>query len=241
MVRNILIALCCGIAVFCGARCALANLVANPGFETGDFTGWTVTGDGIGIDTVFPNTGNFDAFFSALTTDPNPGVLSQMLATTASQSYILSFALLDEAGFSGDTFTVTLGGFTAVITGDQAAPPGNLPSGYTAEMFAVPSADIAGDDTLAFQGLNDLASGIDWNLDDVSVTAAAAVPEPPTMALLAIALLASFSLGLSSRLRRVCLDHPVEQAASRADGYQDRRDRMGSEPPPTFESLRGQT
>jgi len=209
MVRNLLIAVCLGLTTFCGARGAAANLVANPGFETGDFTDWTVTGNGIGIDTIFPNTGCCDAFFSALTTDPDPGVLSQVLATTADQSYTLSFALLDEAGFIGDTFTVTLGGFTASITGDQAAPPGDLPSGYTVEMFAVPSADIAGDDTLAFQGLNDPTVGIDWNLDDISVIAVTAAPEPPTVALLAIALLACFALVMSERLRRGRLDHPV--------------------------------
>jgi hypothetical protein len=208
MVRkiNILIVLCFGLATFCGGRSAAANLVANPGFETGDFTGWTVTGNGIGIDTVFPNTGNFDAFFGALTTDSNPGVLSQILATRAGQSYTLSFTILDEAGFSGDTFTVTLGGFTAVITGDQAAPPGDLPSGYTAEVFAVPSADIAGGDTLAFQGLNDPTIGIDWNLDDVSITA---VSEPPAVALLGTALIACFALASPRGSRRLRLRHPV--------------------------------
>jgi hypothetical protein len=173
-------------AAMCGPAAA-ENLVLNPGFETGDFTDWTVTGDGIAIDNAFPNTGCCDAVFTATTTDPNGGVLSQTLSTEAGKSYTLSFAVLDEAGFSGDTFTVQFGGFSETITGDEAAPPGNLPSLYTAETFIVPALDIIGGATvLSFKGLNDPSLGIDWNLDDVSVTASA-VPEPSTWVLLALA------------------------------------------------------
>ena len=208
MSRNSLISLCLavittGTAQWSG-RAEAANLVANPGFETGDFTGWTVTGNGIAIDMVFPNTGCCDAVFGALTTDPNPGVLSQTLATMAGQSYTLSFALLDEAGFSGDSFIVKLGDFTTTITGDMAAPPGDLPSGYTAQSFTVPGADITGTSAiLSFEGLNDPAIGIDWNLDDVSVTAsAAAVPEPSAAGLLATALGVCLGFVVPVRRRR---------------------------------------
>ena len=173
------------IAAMCGSAAA-ANLVLNPGFETGDFTNWTVTGDGIAIDNAFPNTGCCDAVFTA-TTDPDAGFLSQTLSTEAGKSYTLSFAVLDEAGFSGDTFTVQFGGFSATITGDEAAPPGNLPSLYTTENFIVPALDIlSGVLVLSFKGLNDPSLGIAWNLDDVSVTASA-VPEPATWILLALA------------------------------------------------------
>src|SRR5271165_3381668 len=135
---------------------AAANLVANPGFETGDFTDWTVTGDGISIDSVFPNTGLFDAAFSALTTDGDPGVLSQVLTTSPGQDYAISFALLDEAGFPGDSFIVTFGAFTTTITGDMAGPPGTLISGYTAFSFSAPGADVPGSSTaLSFEGLQD--------------------------------------------------------------------------------------
>ncbi len=162
-----------------------ANLVLNPGFETGDFTDWTVTGDGISIDSVFPNTGLYDAAFSALTTDPNPGVLSQALSTSPGQSYTISFALLDEAGFPGDSFIVNFGAFTTTITGDMAGPPGDLPSGNTAITFTAPGADVPGSSTaLSFEGLQNPLASQDWNLDDVSVSA---VPEPSTWALLLVA------------------------------------------------------
>jgi hypothetical protein len=177
----------CSIAVALSGPAARANLVLNPGFETGDFTDWSVTGDGISIDTLFPNTGCCDAAFTATTTDPDAGVLSQTLSTMVGKSYTLSFAVLDEAGFSGDTFTIQFGGFSATITGDTAAPPGDLPSLYTAETFAVPGADIvSGSTVLAFEGLSDPISGINWNLDDASVTAVS-TPEPSTWALLVVA------------------------------------------------------
>lgn len=165
-----------------------ANLVLNPGFETGDFTDWTVTGDGILIDSSFSNTGTYDAAFGAPTNDPDPGVLSQALTTSPGQSYTLSFALLDEAGLPADLFTVNFGAFATTITGDQAASPGSLPSGYTAFTFTTPGSDVSGaSTTLSFEGLNDNAA---WNLDDVAVTAAtsgAAVSEPSTWALLLVA------------------------------------------------------
>ena len=152
--------------------------------------------DGVAIDTVFPNTGCCDAVFSAASTDAHPGILSQTLVTMPSQSYSLDFAVLDEAGFSGDSFKVSFGGFTATITGDKAAPPGDLPSFYTAVSFTVPGADVTGANTLlSFEGLSDPFSGIAWNLDDVSVAPAAPapVPEPASLLLLAAALAAGAS------------------------------------------------
>jgi hypothetical protein len=161
-----------------------ANLVTNGGFENENLDGfgnpispppgWTITGDGISIDSTFSYTGTYDIAFGATASDPSPGKLSQLIATTHGQAYNLSFALVDEIGQSTDTFTVTLGGFSQTITGDQA------PFSYTTETFVVPGADITGASTaLSFVGINNIA---DWNLDDVSVTAVA-IPEPPTMLL----------------------------------------------------------
>jgi hypothetical protein len=206
MFRTLLIALCLGLVAICGGR-ARADLVVNGGFETetpaGCQTaanpsacnvpppGWTITGDGVSIDTAFPHTGTYDIAFATASTDPNIGMLSQALTTTVEQNYTLTFFVMDEAGFPLDTFTVSYGGFTDTITGDEA------PFAYTQETFTVPGAGTA---NLTFEGINDIAA---WNLDDVSlVLQSAAVPEPAAGILFGTALILWLCLFLPGRLRR---------------------------------------
>jgi hypothetical protein len=168
-------AVCAALAISGGP--AMAELVTNGGFETGDFSGWTVTGDGISVDNVFPKTGLFDAAFGASSVDSDPGMLSQVLTIVPGHDYTLAFALTDESGAPTNSFTVTIGNFSAPITGDQAGPA------YTPELFNVPAADLIGTTTtLSFSGTNDTGA---WNLDDVSVTSVGvAVPEPSSAAML---------------------------------------------------------
>jgi hypothetical protein len=205
MFRTFLMALGLGLVALCGGR-AQADLVVNGGFETqtppGCQTlansspcnvppaGWTITGNGVSIDTAFPHTGTYDIAFATASTDPNIGTLSQSIATTVGQNYTLTFFVVDEAGFPLNTFTVSYGGFTQRITGDQAA------FAYTEESFTVPGAGTA---NLVFKGINDIAA---WNLDDVSLNAvAAAVPEPAGAVLLWTALFAWLGLISCRRLR----------------------------------------
>jgi hypothetical protein len=171
MVRNTLIALALSAtALFAAANAqAQANLVTDGNFAAdtlGDAPSppWTSSG-GVYIDNV--NTCCGDSQDAAL---PSFGTLSQTLPTSPGGSYVIDFSALDEAGFPLDTLTVSLGSFSATITGDEAVS-------YSEFTYVVPSADIAGDDTLSFSAYN--LFGLDWNLDDVSV-----VPEPSSMALL---------------------------------------------------------
>jgi len=206
MSRTLLIALCLGLVAICGGR-ARADLVVNGGFEmqtpAGCQTstnpsncdvpppGWTVTGDGVSIDTVFPNTGTYDIAFATSSTDPNVGMLSQAITTTLGQNYTLTFFVMDESGITLNTFTVSYGGFTATITGDQA------PFSYTEESFTVPGAGTA---NLEFQGINDIAA---WNLDDVSLNPqSTGVPEPAGGVLLGTALILWLGLVMRGRLHR---------------------------------------
>jgi hypothetical protein len=204
MFRNTLISACFAItALWIGQ--ARANLVANGDFETGNLNGWTVspgTAD-IGIDSTFPNNGNFDAFFG----NP-PGTLSQSLITVPGTDYVLSFAVFDEFSAFSDTFTVTFGGFSQTITGDQANP-----SYFTVGPVDVPGSDItAGNTNLSFTGLVDPLLLIPprlWHLDDVSVTPAAiGVPEPSALVLLVSALIGLMAFALPGWRRRLPLSQP---------------------------------
>jgi hypothetical protein len=206
MSRTLLIALCLGLVATCCGR-ARANLVVNGGFETEAPSncqtpanpstcnlpppGWAVAGDGVSIDTAFPHTGIYDIAFARPSTDPNVGMLSQAITTTLGQNYTLTFFAVDESGFPFNMFTVSYGGFTDTITGDEASFV------YTEESFTVPG---AGAQNLVFEGINDIAA---WNLDDVSLNLqSTGVLEPAGSALLGTALMLWLGLVMPGRLHR---------------------------------------
>jgi hypothetical protein len=80
-----------GLALM-AAPLSRANLIVNGGFETGNFSGWTVSGNtgatGVGNDYSTPY-GNYSADLGAVT---NLDYLSQSFATTVGDVYQVSFA-----------------------------------------------------------------------------------------------------------------------------------------------------
>ena len=78
-----------------------ANLVQNGGFEIGDFTGWTQSGNTgyTSVQSSFPLSGTFSAFFGPIGSD---GFISQALVTTPGQSYTVSFWLQNGASGAND-------------------------------------------------------------------------------------------------------------------------------------------
>jgi Viral BACON domain len=71
------------------------NIVLNGGFETGDFTDWTLNTNGVHGDSVVDNgaTGispNSGSYFAALGQAGSLGYISQILPTVTNQSYLLS-------------------------------------------------------------------------------------------------------------------------------------------------------
>ena len=146
---------------------ARANLVANPGFETGTFSGWMFDPTFMAIDMSIPHSGTFDALLASGGADLQ---LQQTITTVPGQLYNVSF-WLDNAGGTPNDFSASFAGVTFFSTTNASAFP------YTLETGTVTATGTSS--LLSFSMRQDPAF---WNLDDVSVIA---VPEPSTWAILA--------------------------------------------------------
>jgi hypothetical protein len=148
------------------------SLVENGGFETGDFTGWTLVGNTIVYESrgrseiynavepassypLVAHTGEYGAFLG----DNELATLSQTLATAAAQSYLLSLWLDNPTSGSGQEFLVNWNGGTIFgLTNPPAFTWTNLE-------FIVPG---AGAGTVLQFGAENVPNY--FGLDDVSVT-----------------------------------------------------------------------
>ena len=169
---------------------AAANIVSNPGFESGDFTGWVTSAPtfGIGVDTYASdvNSGTYGVYFGSNPDTPLiASNLSQQLATVAGDQYTLTFWLSEyQADEVGGFFTASMGGNVLVNLTDVAQQ--NFTQ-YTATFTASSATTL-----LAFQALN--LPGF-FGLDDISVintstTPPPSVPAPPALLNVFIGLLA---------------------------------------------------
>ena len=172
------------MAVLIASAGQVQAAVINGGFETGDLTGWTVSGAELGVaDSNFPRSGSYS--FVGYQND-GFATLSQNFSTLAGAEYELDFwssASSDPGNIlryqldAGPIFTVSQQPTYALTTGSFTA------SGSTT--------------TLSFLFETDSGTGV-WLIDDVSVTqTSAAVPEPTSMAIFGLG-----ALGLAYRARR---------------------------------------
>lgn len=159
------------------AQAAHANLVINPGFETGNGSNWTVTRAGSGSDLFFwsgyrgqsPHTGNYFAHFGA--TGNENDTITQTISTTPGSTYVFSFWLNNVLDPTASYFTASWNG-NAVL---NLTPSNDSSFNWTQFSFAVTATGSS--TAIGFAGRNAPAAIF---LDDVSVTVSA-VPEPTTM------------------------------------------------------------
>ncbi len=138
------------------------GLVENGGFETGDFTGWNLFGGDLAdnfvtntVNGVFPHSGNYYAVLGAT----NITYLSQTLATTVGEPYLLSLWLYSPDGLTPNAFQVSWNG-TAIF--NQTNLPASF--GWTNLQFKV---SATGTNTLLEFGFLDIPSIL--GLDEISV------------------------------------------------------------------------
>ena len=165
-----------GGSVFAGA-----NLVMNPGFETGDFTDWTLSGNDSPFMTVetaeggtyVPNSGTY---FALLGPESTLGYLSQDIATMAGQTYTFSWWLASD-GDTPNEFTASWNGTTI---SDQTDIPQTNP---TYQLYSFTEVATGSTTTISFGARNDPGY---LSLDDISVMGNTTIPEPSSLVLACI-------------------------------------------------------
>ena len=154
-----------------------SNLVTNGSFETGDFTGWTVSGDTgfIGVCSVdtcpggfAPEDGTYAAYFGPV---GDTATISQMIPTTPGQDYTLSFYLAAPSNGTPNFFSVTFGSTIFSLT--------NFGASFGWQQFLITTQATSTQTPLTFTFRNDPSY---WFLDNVTVTQGTqTVPEPSTL------------------------------------------------------------
>ena len=150
-----------------------ANLVSNGGFETGDFTDWTVQGNVsslFNVSSFLPHTGTYSMFYAELESDDDR--ISQVLSTTIGQQYSLAFWTYNLGSpDDNDGLRVFWEGSLAL----ELVPLGE-PIGQWVEYTLLLTASSNGSE-LSLRGFD---APLAFYMDDVSVTV---VPETNTLLL----------------------------------------------------------
>jgi len=143
-----------------------ANIVVNPGFETGVLNPWVPSGDTTYTDVQdwAAHSGSYGAYCGPVIEN---GYITQTLTTTPGATYDLSFWIWHDQG-TGTFFEVSWGGAPIYSEG-----PGDY--GWTLREFTVTSSGASTDLMFGFYNLPWF-----YYLDDVSVEQ---VPEPSSLIL----------------------------------------------------------
>ena len=170
------------------------NLVTNPGFETGDFTGYTVAGvdtgaNGVDNDPFDVHSGTYGAYLGS---DGGDGTLTQTIATQAGQAYDISFYMRSDGSLYND--------FSATFDGSTIFSAVNIPDNKGFEQITGTEVASGTATPLVFTARND--NGF-FGLDDISVTAAdVTTPEPSSVASLGMAGMGLVGLALFAKKKK---------------------------------------
>jgi MYXO-CTERM domain-containing protein len=174
MKQMVLIGVALALVVGGVGKAKATNLLVNGGFETGDFTGWTLGGvqDGNTFVSNSPNlpySGNYAAQLGAVGGD---NTLSQTFNTVAGQTYDFQFFYLRDGGLPSDLHVFWNG--TDIYDEVNSAA-----HDYQQHDFFVTATTAS--TTIEFDSRNDPSYDA---LDNVSVSeAVSAAPEPTTLTL----------------------------------------------------------
>ena len=158
----------CGLAVITAIPGYSANLVVNPGFETGDFTGWVPdSAPFLYVDTANPHSGTYSAHMG---NSGSLAALGQAITTTPGSTYNLSFFLQVNDSGTPNEFKVVWDGTTIFDQTDMTAAP------YVLYTFSDLVASTASTE-LQFLHRHDPDH---FFLDDVSVLDATSITDVPT-------------------------------------------------------------
>jgi hypothetical protein len=177
------------IALVAAPQAAVANIVVNGGFETGDFTGWTehaCSFIGCGLQPYFVAGNSHAGSFAAdtgcvdqdLCFDQTTGsYIKQTLATSAGSSYTLSFWLDPNGTPAGEEVF-----WNGAVVGTFLNEPAHVYTQFTInDLLATSDSTV-----LQFDGFDDPEVIF---IDDIAVNlATGAVPEPMPLALLSLGL-----------------------------------------------------
>ncbi|MFT3986514.1 hypothetical protein [Aestuariivirga sp.] len=166
---------------------ARANLVTNGGFESGSFSGWTLTGD-TSYTTVNSGSNAYaGTYYGSFGSTSGQAYLSQTIVTTIGASYTVSFRLANVGNILGTTspnsFSASFGSSLVSMTNSKAF-------GYTLYTYLVTA--TAATTTLQFSFYN--VPGY-YRLDAVNVDVVAAVPLPGSLPLLSAGLIGLCYIG----------------------------------------------
>ena len=174
---------------------AFANLIVNGSFETGDFTGWTTSSLGAahvessGFDGYLPEQGSF---FFAMGNNGGQGTISQTFADSAGTTYLLSYYYASNG--TGYTYDAALiDGVT--LPGSVETPDPNSGNVYDYYAFTFVG---TGSDTFTYTQRNDPSYDA---LDNISINAVGATPEPSSLVLLGTGVL-SLAGAVRRKLRK---------------------------------------